>query len=154
MQSKTTNLDLLQLEAALFDMPVSDDLFTSLKQSAIADSDINELMYQYHLSRNDYPNAIPFLKQADTFNDSYAQLCLASLYQQGKHCVKDEQTASMLFEKAAKNGESEAQYELAINLLFNDKAAADEDIEQAVYWLNESSLNGNDDAKNLLATLN
>ena len=60
----------------------------------------------------------------------------------------------MLFEKAAKNGESEAQYELAINLLFNDKAAADEDIEQAVYWLNESSLNGNDDAKNLLATLN
>lgn len=153
MESKITYLDLLQLEDELFNTSVADDFLTSLKESSIDNSDITELMYRYHLSLKDYPNAIHFLKLADTFNDSYAQLCLASLYQQGKYCVKDEKSAYILFEKAAKNGESEAQYELALNLLFKGNGAEAEDIEQAVNWLNESLLNGNDDSATLLAAL-
>mgnify|MGYP001488456543 CR=1 FL=1 len=152
MKNEITYLDLQQLEDELFNTPVSEDRLTSLKASSVDNSDITELMYRYYLSVKDYPNAIHFLKLADAFNDSDAQLCLASLYQQGKYCVKDEERAFMLFEKAAQNGESEAQYELALNLLFKDNSA--EDMKQGVYWLNESLLNGNDDSATLLAALN
>ena len=154
MKNEITYLDLQQLEDALFNAAVSDDLLTSLKESSVDNGDITELMYRYHLSVADYPNAIHYLQLADTFNDSYAQLCLASLYQQGKYCVKDEEAAFKLFEKAANNGESEAQYELALQLLFKAGNAEDEDIKQGVYWLNESLLNGNDDSATLLAALN
>lgn len=153
MKNNITYLELQQLEDELFNTSVADDFLTSLKESSIDNSDITELMYRYYLSFNDYPNAIHFLKLADTFNDGYAQLRLASLYQQGKYCIKDEKTAFALFEKAANNGESEAQYELALNLLFKENSAADEDIKQAVNWLNRSLLNGNDDAATLLTTL-
>ncbi len=153
MKNNITYLELQQLEDELFNTSVADDFLTSLKESSIDNCDITELMYRYHLSLKDYPNAIHFLKLADTFNDGYAQLRLASLYQQGKYCIKDEKAAFALFEKAAKNGESEAQYELALNLLFKENSAADEDIEQAVNWLNRSLLNGNDDAATLLTTL-
>ena len=153
MKSKSTYLDLQRLEDELFNTPVTEDFLTSLKESSIDNGDITELMYRYYLSVKDYPNAIHFLELADTFSDSYAQLCLASLYQQGNHCIKDEKSALILFEKAASNGESEAQYELALNLLFKANRADDEDVKQGVYWLNESLLNGNEDSATLLAAL-
>ena len=153
MKNKITYLELQQLEDELFTTPISEGFLTSLKASSVDNGDISELMYRYYLSVKDYPNAIHFLKQADTFNDSYAQLCLASLYQQGKYCIKDKESAFKLFEKAAKNGESEAQYELALHLLFKASSAEDDDVKQGIYWLNESLLNGNDDSATFLATL-
>ncbi|MCP4051241.1 MAG: sel1 repeat family protein, partial [bacterium] len=114
-------------------------------------ADIAEVLYQYYLDVNDYNNAIFYLELGDKFNDSYAQLYLASLYQQGKHCLKDEERALTLFERSAQNGESEAQYELGANLLL--AASSQEEIEQGAYWLNEAFLNGNDDSKELLDSI-
>lgn len=153
MKAELTNLDLQQLEDKLFDESTSEEFLASLKASAVDNADISELMYRYYLCAVDYPNAIPFLKLADTFNDGYAQLCLASLYQQGKHCDKDEDYAFKLFEKAAANGEAEAQHELARQLIFNACDLEDEDIKLGHYWLNEAMLNGNADSEILLATL-
>jgi TPR repeat protein len=153
MKSTSTYLELRPIEDQLFNAPVSECFLASLQESSIDNGDITELMYRYHLSVKDYPNAIHFLELADTFNDSYAQLCLASLYQRGIHCIKDQKRALGLFEKAAKNGESEAQYELALNLLFKANRAEDEDVKQGIYWLNESLLNGNEDSAIMLATL-
>ena len=151
MKNDTTNLCLYELEDKLLNTPVSDDFLIRLKESSIENSDIAELMYQYYLGTNDYNNAIYFLELGDKFNDSYAQLHLASLYQQGKHCLKDIKRSLALFQKAAHNGEPEAQYELGLSLLFSGN---NDDLEQSVYWLNESFLNGNDDSKILLDTIN
>jgi len=151
MKNETTDLCLNELEDKLLNIPVSDDFLFTLKESSIDSADIAELMYQYYLGSNDYNNAIYFLELGDKFNDSYAQLHLASLYQQGKHCLKDEKRSLTLFQKAALNGEPEAQYELGLSLLFSD---SNDDFEQSVYWLNESFLNGNDDSRVLLDSLN
>ncbi|MGF1757660.1 sel1 repeat family protein [Photobacterium sagamiensis] len=151
MKNETTDLCLNELEDKLLNTPVSDDFLFTLKESSIDSADIAELMYQYYLGSNDYNNAIYFLELGDKFNDGYAQLHLASLYQQGKHCLKDNKRSLALFQKAAHNGEPEAQYELGLSLLLS---GSNDDFEQSVYWLNESFLNGNDDSKILLDSLN
>ncbi|PSW04349.1 tetratricopeptide repeat protein [Photobacterium lipolyticum] len=151
MKNETTDLCFNELEDKLLNTPVSDDFLFMLKGSSIGRADITELMYQYYLGSNDYNNAIYFLELADKFNDSYAQLHLASLYQQGKYCLQDKNRALALFQKSAHNGEPEAQYELGLSLLLSGN---NDDFEQSVYWLNESFLNGNDDSKILLDSLN
>ncbi|GAB3519024.1 tetratricopeptide repeat protein [Photobacterium alginatilyticum] len=148
MTNNTTNLTIDEIEDKLASPSVSDDFLAVLKDSSTNNADIAELLYQYYLNVSDYNNAIYYLELSDKFNDSYAQLYLASLCQQGKHCEKDEERAQALFERSALNGDSEAQYELGANLILS--ANNQEEIEQGTYWLNESYLNGNDDSKLLL----
>jgi len=151
MTNNTTNLSIDEIEDKLTSPSVSDDFLDKLKNASSDNADIAEVLYQYYLDVNDYNNAIFYLELGDKFNDSYAQLYLASLYQQGKHCLKDEKRALTLIERSAQNGESEAQYELGANLLL--AASNQEEIDQGAYWLNESFLNGNDDSKELLDSI-
>ncbi|WP_299017692.1 sel1 repeat family protein [uncultured Photobacterium sp.] len=151
MSNNTKELNLAEIEEQLLNASVPNELLDTLKESSVENAEVTELMYQYYLDSNDYKNAMYYLELGDKFGDGYAQLCLASLYQQGQHCPQDEQRSQSLFEKAAQNGEPEAQYQLGAGLLL---AANNEDeIEQGVYWLNESFLNGNDDSKELIDTL-
>ncbi|ELR66619.1 hypothetical protein C942_04317 [Photobacterium marinum] len=148
MSNNAQELNLAEIEDQLLTTSISTELLTTLKESSVENAEVTELMYQYYLGSNDYKNAIYFLELGDKFNDSYAQLCLASLYQQGQYCPQDDQRSLSLFEKAAQNGEAEAQYQIGATLLLDGNNQ--EDIEQGLYWLNESFLNGNDDSKELL----
>lgn len=148
MKNNNMNLSLDEIEDQLSGSSVSDELLGTLKESAFDNANIAELLYQYYLNSNDYNNAIYYLELGDKFNDGYAQLCLSSLYQQGRHCAKDEDRALSLLERSARNGEPEAQYELGSSLLL--EASNQAEIDEAAYWLNESLLNGNDDSQQLL----
>lgn len=148
MKNNNMNLSLDEIEDKLLSPSVSDDFLELLKEASSDDADIAEALYKYYLDSNDYNNAVYFLELGAKLNDSYAQLYLSSLYQQGKHCSKDEERSLALLEKSALNGESEAQYALGTSLVLG--ASSQEDIELGSYWLNESFLNGNDDSKILL----
>ncbi|UXI03246.1 tetratricopeptide repeat protein [Photobacterium sp. TY1-4] len=148
MNNDILQLSIEEIEQHLSADSLSEQQHTELKKVASENSDIAELMYQFYLNSKDYRNAMYYLEQADKFDDSYAQLCLASLYQQGKHCSQDLLRAKGLFEKSARNGDAEAQFEIGSLLLLS--AENEDDIEQGTYWLNESFLNGNDDSKMLL----
>ncbi|UTV29370.1 tetratricopeptide repeat protein [Photobacterium atrarenae] len=148
MNNNTPQLSIEEIEQQLSAGSLSEQQQSELKKAASENSDIAEFMYQFYLNSKDYRNAIYYLELADTFGDSYAQLCLASLYQQGKHCNQDLVRAQGLFEKSAQNGDAEAQFEIGSLLLLSAKN--EDDIEQGTYWLNESFLNGNDDSKILL----
>lgn len=151
MNHSIPQLSIEEIEQQLSADSVSEQQLSELKQAASENSDVAEFMYQFYLNSKDYHNAIYYLEQADKFGDSYAQLCLASLYQQGKHCSRDLPRALGLFEKSALNGDAEAQFEIGSLLLLSAKNQAD--IEQGTYWLNESYLNGNDDSKILLTAV-
>lgn len=149
MNNNNINSSLDEIEELLSGSTISDELLGTLKESSADNADIAELLYKYYLNSNDYDNAIYYLELGDKFDDSYAQLYLASLYQQGKYCTKNEERAQVLFERSARNGEPEAQYELGSSLLL--AARNQQEIDEACYWLNESFLNGNDDSEQLLA---
>lgn len=149
MTNNNTNLSLDEIEDQLLSSSVSDEFLEMLKKASADNSEITEALYKYYLDSNNYNDAVYFLEQGAKLNDSYAQLYLASLYQQGKHCSKDEERSLALLEKSALNGEPEAQYALGTSLVLG-AASSQEDIELGSYWLNESFLNGNDDSKMLL----
>lgn len=94
--------------------------------------------------REDYVNALPWLKAAADQGHVEAQYLLGMAYLQGRGTVQNYRTALEQFTKAADRGHIDAEYELG--LIYRDGLSVPRDRETAYVWLNLAAAQGHAEA--------
>jgi uncharacterized protein len=97
------------------------------------------------------PRALAFLRQAANGNYGLAQHMLGSLYEQGRHVERSQQTAFTWFERAANNQVKEAYSDLATQLYLGRGIA--QDYAKSAYWYEKSADAGDASAQYILASM-
>ena len=95
-------------------------------------------------AKNDQ-QAVYWFEQAAEQGNSYAQMALGDLYEQGAGVNKNLKVAADWREKAAKRGNVQAQ--LKLGQMYLAGAGVDKNLNKAEYWLKRASIGGNSEAQ-------
>ncbi len=101
---------------------------TAVGQNA---DDLNK-QAKYFLSKNDFKNAVPLLKQAAELGQSESQYNYGYCFQQGEIVEKNDSIANFWLLKSAKQGWLDAQFKIAYSYAVG--RGCNKDMPQAFYW--------------------
>lgn len=97
-----------------------------------------------HWMRDEFPQALPWLKKAAAQDHPEAIYLLGQAYLYGRGTVQNYRTALDYFSQAAEQGHLESQYQVGI--FHRDGLASPPNREQAYVWLNLAAAQGHTDA--------
>ena len=92
-----------------------------------------------------------WLRKSADEGDATAQFLLAGMYVEGKGVPKDASEAVKWYRKAAEQGDDGAQLSLGVCYVTGDGVG--KDLAQGFAWFSISDTNGNEKAREFLATL-
>lgn len=120
-----------------------------LTKAKAGDVESQWLVGQTYENRNDYAEAVVWLRKAAESGNVLAQDNLAYLYDQGSGVPQDEVQATFWMHKAAEQGDSWAQ--TSLGRLYSKGLGVPQNNKLAVFWWSKAAAQGDKDALRLLA---
>ncbi len=109
-------------------------------------------LYRNLDSERDSDKALHYYKLAADHNNPNAQLVFAKLYSKGEIVPQNSEFAHKYFEKSAKGGNEEAQFQTGFD--YENGVGTEPDLSKAVYWYEQASSKKHKEASYRLAVLN
>jgi len=104
-----------------------------------------------YMKKSERDKAIPYLKKAADLGDTWAQLALGVLYEDGAGITQDNKSALYWYEKAGHKGDVRAQR--FIGAMYHNGKGAGKNYEKAIYWCEKAAKQGDVVSMNRLGLL-